>query len=87
MTNAQKDLYIALGFFIFSLTLGFSTISHYGVMNDAPIKYASGFRNYYFLTTWNTSYLDPKNTPQLAKIEGLLDNHVFLNNNNLVDLR
>ena len=77
MGFSQKHL-IAFVFFLFSLTLGFVTIERYGVMNDASIKYASGFRNYYFLTTGDIAYLDPKNTPRFAEAQGLLDDHKFL---------
>ena len=78
MSGTLKFNFIALIFFLFSLILGFSTIEKYGVMNDAPIKYASGFRNYYFFTTGNIDYLDPKNTPHLAKDQNLLEDHQFL---------
>ena len=47
-------------------------------MNNAPINYASGFRNHYFLITGDHAYLGPQNTLKLAKQLGKLDTHIFL---------
>ncbi|MBI4383168.1 MAG: glycosyltransferase family 39 protein [Nitrospinae bacterium] len=78
MPKFRTDILIASLFAAVWLAFGFSTIRHYGVMNDAPIKYASGFRNYYFAVTGDKAYLDPKNTPELAEGQGLLHEHWFL---------
>jgi hypothetical protein len=78
MWARYRDLIAFSSFVFFSLILGFSTIQEYGAMNDAPIKFASGFRNYYFLVTGNKAYLDPQNTPKLAGEMGLLHTHKFL---------
>ena len=78
MPHRQRDLIVFCLFTFLSLTLGFLTIQDYGTMNDAPIKYASGFRNYYFLATGDKAYLNPQNTPKLAKELGLLHDHKFL---------
>jgi len=74
----MRDLISFITIVLLSLTLGFATIDEYGTMNDAPIKMASGFRNYYFLTTGDKSYLNPQKTPKLAKEIGLLKTHTFL---------
>ncbi|MBI5427652.1 MAG: hypothetical protein HZA02_05145, partial [Nitrospinae bacterium] len=78
MPKFRTDILIASLFAAVWLAFGFSTVRHYGVMNDAPIKYASGFRNYYFAITGDKAYLDPKNTPELAEKLGLLPEHWFL---------
>ncbi len=78
MWARYRDLISFFAFVLFSLSLGFATIAEYGSMNDAPIKFASGFRNYYFLITGNKAYLDPQNTPKLAEEAGLLHTHKFL---------
>ncbi len=81
-----RDLISFSAFVFFSLVLGFSTIHEYGTMNDAPIKFASGFRNYYFIITGDKAYLDPQNTPKLAKKMGLLHTHKFLEKDNFAPI-
>jgi hypothetical protein len=78
MRTRHKDLISFITIVFLSLAFGFATIDEYGAMNDAPIKLASGFRNYYFLATGDKAYLSPQNTPKLAEEIGLLKTHTFL---------
>jgi 4-amino-4-deoxy-L-arabinose transferase-like glycosyltransferase len=82
MWARYRDLISLFAFVFFSLGLGFATIAEYGPMNDAPIKFASGFRNYYFLISGDKAFLDPQDTPKLAKKLGLLHTHQFLEKDN-----
>ncbi len=86
MWARYRDLISFSVFVFFSLAIGFATIEDYGTMNDAPIKFASGFRNYYFLITGNKDYLEPENTPILAGKMGLLQTHKFLEKDNFAPI-